>query len=76
MLRIGLHIQVSEWHHLAADEKSHVLHFHLADYQPEQVEANLMNPNEEAGPMSATAAHDPICVLKCQPLIEFLEMLL
>lgn len=56
------------------EKESHALHFHPADYQPEQVEADLMNPNEEARPMFAAAAHDPICVLKCQPLIEFLEM--
>lgn len=64
----GLHTEVSEWHHLAVDKESHVLHFHPANYQPEQVEADLMNPNEEARPVFAAAAHDPICVLKCQPL--------
>lgn len=54
--------------------KIHFLHFHPPDYQPEQVEADLMNPNEEAWPLSAAAAHDPVSVLKCQPLIDFLEM--
>lgn len=52
----GLHTHFCEWHHLAAAGESHFLHFHSADYQPEQVEADLMNPNEEAWPLSAAAA--------------------